>query len=134
MGNRVRLYLADACALIGFFRSAPKFPADLRSLIEDCPDSIAISATTVWEIAIKVQLGKLADIREPSFPTLTDMLVAEGYTMLPLDHVTAEQAACLPPIHGDPFDRALIATAQRTGRTILTSDRIFARYGIPVRW
>jgi PIN domain nuclease of toxin-antitoxin system len=130
----VSLYLADACALIGFFRSAPKFPTDLRPLMEDHPDSVGVSATTVWEIAIKVQLGKLADIREPSFSTLTDMLVAQGYTMLPFDHATAEQAAYLPLIHGDPFDRALIATAQRTGRIILTSDRVFGRYGIPVRW
>jgi PIN domain nuclease of toxin-antitoxin system len=62
------------------------------------------------------------------------MLRAHGYAMLPFDHVTAEQPTNLPPLHGDPFDRALVATAQRTGRTVLTSDAIIGRYGVPVRW
>jgi PIN domain nuclease of toxin-antitoxin system len=134
MGDWMSLYLADACALIDFYGERPSFPSDLRLLLEDEFSSVAIVATTVWEIAIKVRLGKLLDLREPSFPTLSDMLTAHGYTMLPFDHATAEQAGYLPPIHGDPFDRALIATAQRTGRIVLTSDRIFGRYGIPVRW
>lgn len=134
MGDRVSLYLADACALIEFYGERPGFPPALRSILENDAQTVGVVATTVWEIAIKIRLGKLLDIRDQSFPTLTDMLSAQGYAMLPFDHATAEQAASLPPIHGDPFDRALIAIAQRTGRTILTSDRIFSRYGVPVRW
>jgi PIN domain nuclease of toxin-antitoxin system len=128
------LYVADACALIGYFRDAPAFPAALRSLIEGSTGSIAALATTVWEIAIKTRRGKLVDVREPEFATLGDMLRAQGFTLLPFDHATAEQAANLPPLHGDPFDRALVAAAQRTGRTVLTSDWIIGRYGVPVRW
>jgi PIN domain nuclease of toxin-antitoxin system len=85
-------------------------------------------------MSIKAALGKLVDLRDPTYPTLTDMLVAHGYAMLPFDHATAEQAANLPPLHADPFDRALVAAAQRTGRTVLTSDRAIAAYGVPVRW
>jgi PIN domain nuclease of toxin-antitoxin system len=62
------------------------------------------------------------------------MLAARGFTMLPFDAVTAEHAANLPPLHPDPFDRALVAVAQRTDRTVLTSDATVARYGVPVRW
>jgi PIN domain nuclease of toxin-antitoxin system len=62
------------------------------------------------------------------------MLSAEGYVLLPFDHATAEQAARLPLRHKDPFDRALVATAQRTGRTVLTWDPSIALYGVPVRW
>jgi PIN domain nuclease of toxin-antitoxin system len=134
VGLGLRLYLADACALVGFYRNAPAFPRALRSLLTDDTSDVAVVATTVWEISIKVALGKLADIREPGFATLTDMLAASGYVMLPFDHATAEQAANLPPLHADPFDRALVATAQRTGRTVLTSDRAIARYGVPVSW
>jgi PIN domain nuclease of toxin-antitoxin system len=135
MGNhRLSLYLADACALIGFYRSAPKFPERLRFLLESGTAEVAVTVTTVWEIAIKTAQGKLADIRLPDHPMLTGMLRAHGYAMLPFDHATAEQAANLPPLHGDPFDRALVATAQRTGRTVLTSDAIIGRYGVPVRW
>lgn len=134
MGYSLTLYLADACALIGFYRAAPAFPAALRDLIVESTQSVAVMATTVWEIAIKIKLGKLIDVREPRFPTLGDMVQAQGFALLSFDHATAEQAANLPPLHGDPFDRALVAAAQRTGRTILTSDRAISLYGVPVRW
>ena len=62
------------------------------------------------------------------------MLQAHGFTLLPLDAATAEHAANLPPFRADPFDRALVAVAQRSGRTVLTSDAVIARYGVPVRW
>jgi PIN domain nuclease of toxin-antitoxin system len=134
VGARVSLYLADACALIEFYGRRPGFPARVRSLIENQPATVAVVATTVWEMSIKTALGKLVDLRDPTYPTLTDMFAAHGYAMLPFDHATAEQAANLPPLHADPFDRALVATAQRTGRTVLTSDRTIGRYGVPVSW
>jgi PIN domain nuclease of toxin-antitoxin system len=134
MGPFVSSFLADACALIDFYTGAPSFPPHLRALFEDRAPSIAVTATTTWEIAIKTALGKLVDIRDPEFGTLADMLSAEGYVLLPFDHATAEQAARLPLRHKDPFDRALVATAQRTGRTVLTWDPSIALYGVPVRW
>lgn len=134
MGHPVSLYLADACALIGYHGAAPRFPAALRTLIDNRADSVAVLATTLWEIGIKTALGKLTDLRPPGYPLLLDLFAAQGYELLPLDHATAEQAANLPPFHADPFDRALVAAAQRTGRTVLTSDGIIARYGVPTRW
>jgi PIN domain nuclease of toxin-antitoxin system len=134
MGRRLSLWLADACALIDFYVGAADFPPALRTLIESATTEVGVLATTVWEIAIKTQLGKLVDIREPGYPTLTAMLEAQGYALLPFDHATAEEAAALPRLHGDPFDRALVAAARRTGRTVLTSDRAIAQYGVAVRW
>jgi PIN domain nuclease of toxin-antitoxin system len=134
VGDRLSLYLADACALIDFYTEEPAFPRGLRRLIEDRTAEIAVAAVTVWEIAIKSAKGKLVDLRAPDQPTLAGMLQAHGYALLPFDHATAEQAANLPPLHGDPFDRALVATAQRTGRTVLTSDAIIGRYGVPILW
>ncbi|MEK0085774.1 type II toxin-antitoxin system VapC family toxin [Benzoatithermus flavus] len=127
-------YLADACALIGFYTAAPGFPSSLRSLLENDTGRVAVAATTVWEIAIKTRLGKLPDIVAPGWPTLTDMLSGQGYVLLPFDPATAEQATRLPPLHADPFDRALVAVAQRTGRMVLTADPLIGRYGVPVRW
>ncbi len=134
MGDRLTLYLADACALIDFYTDDPDLPAGVASLFENETGGIAVLATTVWEIAIKIERGKLTDIRDPDCATLTEMLGMQGYVLLPFDHAAAEQAARLPPLHGDPFDRALVAEAQRTGRTVLTYDRAIARYGVPVRW
>lgn len=128
------LWLADACALVGFYRAAPTFPTSVRLVLENDTASVAVAATTVWEIAVKVSRGKLSDIRVGNYGSLADMLRGHGFTLLPLEPATAEQAAALPPIHADPFDRALVALAQRTGRTILTSDRVVAGYGVPVSW
>jgi PIN domain nuclease of toxin-antitoxin system len=134
VGYRVSLYLADACAIVGFYRQAPNFPPRLRTLLENDSGSVAVTAATVWEISIKVALGKLADVHSPRHATLTGMLIAHGYEVWPFDPDTAERAAALPRLHGDPFDRALVASAQRTGRTVLTSDRAIARYGVPTLW
>ena len=62
------------------------------------------------------------------------MLRRHGFERLPLDDQTAEETAQLPTIHADPFDRALIATARRTSRTILTKDQIIGSYGVQVVW
>ncbi len=134
MGDRLSRWLADACALIGFYRSAPNFPAGVRALLIDETAKVAVAATTIWEIAIKTARGKLADIRSGGHSTLSGMLESHGFDLLGLDAATAEQAAGLPPLHADPFDRALVALAQRTGRTVLTSDSLIGRYGVPVRW
>lgn len=128
------LYLADACALIDFYTGEPAFPRPLVRLFEDTPQAVGIAAITVWEIAIKTRLGRLPDLRGPGFATLAVMFRQHGFVSLPLDPETAEEAACLPAIHGDPFDRALVAAARRTSRTILTRDGTIARYGVPVTW
>jgi PIN domain nuclease of toxin-antitoxin system len=128
------LYLADACALIDFYTGEPAFPRPLVRLFEDTPEAVAIAAITLWEIAIKTRLGRLPDLRGPGFATLAAMFRHHGFAPLPLDAETAEEAADLAAIHADPFDRALVATARRTNRTILTKDGTIGRYGVPVAW
>ena len=87
-----------------------------------------------WEIAIKTARGKLADIRTGGHASLGVMREAHGFTSVSLDAPTAEQAVSLPALHADPFDRALVALAQRSGRTVLTSGAMISRYGVPVSW
>lgn len=134
MGHRVSRWLADACALIDFYTEEPDLPARVHAVFADEPGSVAVAATTIWEIAIKTARGKLSDIRTGGHATLAGMLRAHGFELQPLDAATAEQAARLPLLHADPFDRALVALAQRSGRTVLTSDAVIARYGVPVAW
>jgi PIN domain nuclease of toxin-antitoxin system len=62
--------------------------------------------------------------------------VTDGYGFLPLP-VTLRHADLLqdlPAHHADPFDRLLIAQALEEGLTILTSDRAFEPYRVPVVW
>lgn len=88
---------------------------------------VAVSAATVWEIEIKRALGKL---RAPD-----DLLVtidASGFDRLPIDFEHSLEAGRLPLIHGDPFDRMLIAQARIESLTIATADPQIKRYDVPV--
>lgn len=85
------------------------------------------SPVSAWEVAIKFHLGKLNISPSPLdwFHTLCDRY---HLTILPIATETLCAAAALPPIHRDPFDRVLIATARHRHLTILTADRIIPTY------
>ncbi len=86
-----------------------------------------MSAATVWEIAIKRALGRLE-----SPPALVSALDRLGFDALAVTASHGELAAALPPVHGDPFDRMLVAQAQLEGLTIVTRDAAIARYQVAV--
>jgi PIN domain nuclease of toxin-antitoxin system len=90
------------------------------------PDTLAVvSAASVWEIAIKRQLGKL-DF-DGSIAYEADDGDFEPLSITP-EH--AERAGQLPDHHRDPFDRLLIAQAQVEGLTIVTRDVRFEAYDV----
>lgn len=96
---------------------------DAVSLI-DAAESRYVSAATIWEIAIKVKLGKLdADPNE-----MNDNLEPSGFRELPVTSRHAAQVAKLPLHHGDPFDRMLVAQAMTEDLYLVTSDRHLPQY------
>ena len=97
-----------------------------RVLLLDPSVERCLSPISVWEAAIKRQAGRLRAPRN-----LTAALSAE-FRMLELDAALLEAAAELPPHHGDPFDRVLIAHALQDDLSVLTRDAEFARYGVRV--
>jgi len=120
--------LLDTHILLWWLDDAPSLPAAARAAISDVTSEVFVSVATAWEIAIKQALGKL------DFPIsrMAEILVEAGCLSLPvhLDH--AVTAAGLPPHHGDPFDRMLVAQAQREGLTIVTVDPMIRRYAVAV--
>ena len=127
------MFLADACALIAF-HGDPRASLSAAGLAAMRGSEAAVSAVTVWEIARKVAIGKLAPLHDRSEGSLVGFLARRGYRLVPLTPGTAEAANALPPHHADPMDRMLIAAAMAEGATIITNDRIFAAYGVPVVW
>jgi PIN domain nuclease of toxin-antitoxin system len=127
------MLLADACALIMFHGEAGG-AMSAAGVAAMRGEDVAVSAVTVWEVSRKVGLGKLAPLHDRAEGSLVGFLVRRGYRLLPLAAGAAEVANALPPHHADPMDRLLIATAMAEGATIITSDRIFAAYGVPVLW
>jgi PIN domain nuclease of toxin-antitoxin system len=96
---------------------------------EDERDRAAVSAVSVWEIAIKRSLGKLR-IEDGWSRTLTRL----GFEALPITAIHAAAVERLPWHHRDPFDRLLVAQAATEGLELVTADPRFAAYGGPVVW
>jgi PIN domain nuclease of toxin-antitoxin system len=90
-------------------------------------NEVVVSAVSVWEAEIKAASGKLrleADLEvEPA---------EHGFGSLHITAAHAVKAARLPPHHGDPFDRMLVAQAQVEGLTIVSRDPVFTAYQVAV--
>lgn len=100
-----------------------KQPAMATKLMVEA-ESIFVSAASIWEIAIKVRLGKLqADIDE-----LIANIEPAGLLELPVTSRHSAQVASLPLLHGDPFDRMLIAQAISEPLYLITADSQLPQY------
>jgi PIN domain nuclease of toxin-antitoxin system len=100
---------------------------DAHQVIEEGADSVFVSAAAIWEIEIKQALGKL---RAPN--DLIARVDESGYERLPITFEHAREAGRLPPLHGDPFDRMLIAQARLEGLTLASADPAVRRYDVSV--
>jgi PIN domain nuclease of toxin-antitoxin system len=90
---------------------------------------VVVSAVSAWEIAVKQALGKLR------FPdAVEDVVEMYGFISLATSARHGDLLRALPRHHPDPFDRLLIVQALDEGLTILTSDRAFEAYRVPVEW
>jgi PIN domain nuclease of toxin-antitoxin system len=118
--------LLDTHALIWWDAGALKKPT--VRLIQKATE-VLVSAATVWELAIKQSLGKIRMVGP-----LSKVVHAYGFRELPITFAHAEHVRTLPPVHRDPFDRMLVAQAAVESLTIVTRDRMFAKYGSSVAW
>lgn len=121
------ILLLDAHALLWWLDDNPELAAQARDSIADPLNDVFVSSATAWEIEIKRALGKLQAPME-----LVDALEPAGLGGLPITLRDAESAARLPGHHRDPFDRMLVAQAQRLDAILVTRDEIFARYGMEI--
>ena len=97
--------------------------------LEDTNNEVALSAATVWEIAIKRSLQKV---------TLPDgwavALRRLGFDPMPVTAIHAAAVERLPWHHRDPFDRLLVAQASVEGRMLVTADRRLGEYPVETLW
>jgi len=126
----MRLLLDTQLALWWLIRSR-RVPDEARRLIENSAESAAISRVSLWEMAIKISIGKL-DIDLPRF---VEQAEATGFEWLDLktEHILAVSSLPLHDDHRDPFDRLLVAQSLSEPLMLLTADGKLARYGSTVR-
>lgn len=125
--------LLDTQAWLWMQVSPERLTPQARTAIVDLDNELFLSAVSSWEIAIMYALGRLP-LPAPPAEYMPSRMRSSGVLALPISHAHALQVASLPDHHGDPFDRLLIAQAQLERSTVVTADRAFAAYDLPVIW
>ncbi|HUC15700.1 MAG TPA: type II toxin-antitoxin system VapC family toxin [Acidimicrobiales bacterium] len=97
--------------------------------LEDLSNELFLSAASSWEIAIKVQLGRL-DLPDEPKRYVPDRMRAIGAGPVPVEHNHALAVSELPLLHRDPFDRLLVAQARDLRLRIVTADAQITRYEV----
>jgi PIN domain nuclease of toxin-antitoxin system len=121
------ILLLDAHALLWWLADDPQLDATAARSIADPANDALVSAASVWEMEAKRVAGRL---RAPA--ELLDAIGLTGMDTLPVTALDAVTAAALPMHHGDPFDRMLVAQAQRLDALIVSRDRALHAYDIDV--
>ena len=123
--------MLDTHVLLWALGAPQRLPAALITDLRDPANQVLFSTVNIWEIAIK------AGQKRPTFANDAERIAQEacdaGFVDLP---VTAQHAAAvqkLPPLHGDPFDRLLIAQALCEPAHLVTADGQMARYTVLLR-
>ena len=123
-------FLLDTHLAIWAVTDDPRLGDAARAMIEGHDLRPVVSVVTIWEIAIKFPFGEKRSDPVPFHGNAArGNFEGAGYAILP---VTAAHAAAidgLPPLHGDPFDRMLVAQARVEGMTLLTRDDRLQGYG-----
>jgi PIN domain nuclease of toxin-antitoxin system len=118
--------LVDTHLLLWAAARSRRLPRTARDLLEHASNQVFYSATSLWEIAIKLALrreGFAVDI-EALRPACARM----GFEELAVTGLHAERLVTLPSIHRDPFDRMLVAQSLAESLRLLTNDAVLARY------
>lgn len=116
--------LLDTHVLLWSLATPEELSPGARAAIADGTNQVFASAASFWEIAIKAAAGKLTVADD-----LLDAADAAGFSSLPIVPSDALRAGALPSLHGDPFDRMLVAQALERSLTVVTRDRRFDGYG-----
>ena len=108
-------------------------PQATKDVLEDGTNTLFLSYASVWELAIKVSIGKL-QLTEPVADLVRFQQASISLQLLPCDLAHLDLIERLPFHHKDPFDRLLIAQAQVEGLTIVSIDAAFDAYGVTRLW
>ena len=123
--------LLDTHTLIWFLNGDSVISEKARLEIEN-KEANYVSIASVWEIAIKISIGKL-DLKY-SFEKFLSRIQLYSFKILPVSAADALTVSLMPFHHRDPFDRMIIAQAMNNRLQILTKDNIFAKYNVEILW
>jgi PIN domain nuclease of toxin-antitoxin system len=125
-------YLLDTHTLIWFIEGDLSLPSKVKKEITNVSNDCYLSIASLWEIAIKLNIGKLEF--SFSFDNIEDFLSANKIQILPITFLHLQRLTNLNLIHRDPFDRLIISQAIAENLTILTKDNNIQQYPVKYLW
>ncbi|YBV94674.1 type II toxin-antitoxin system VapC family toxin (plasmid) [Phyllobacteriaceae bacterium JZ32] len=118
--------LLDTHALLWWLSDDGKLGSYIRSLIGDPENDVLVSVVSLWEITVKLRIGKLdADLEE-----ILAILPDQGFHRLDIADAHLAILGKLPLHHRDPFDHLLMAQATAEGAYFISEDQNVPLYGI----
>jgi PIN domain nuclease of toxin-antitoxin system len=125
--------LLDTSAFLWFVEGSNRLSETAKNHVEDAGHELSLSIASLWEMAIKISLGKL-EISLPLPDFLRKQLSLSGVQLLGITEGHAYAIAALPFHHRDPFDRMLVAQCLIEGLAVVSPDSAFDQYGVERVW
>ena len=125
--------LLDTHTFLWWITDSPLISSKVRDIVQNADNEIFLSAASGWEIAIKVQLGRIHLPDKPSI-YLAKQMSLNAFQPLTITMSHSLYICNIPDIHKDPFDRIIIAQAILEGMPLLTKDSNMPKYGIQIIW
>ena len=126
-------YLLDTMVWLWSVGEAGRLNREAREVLIDPEHELYLSAASVWEIAIKSSIGRLALPESPRL-LIPRETAHQRLRPLPVSYTHALGVFDLPLHHGDPFDRVLVAQALSEGLALITADRQLKSYPVEILW
>ena len=125
--------LLDTHAFLWWVEGRPAVGRRALAAVSNPDNEVLFSIASCWELAIKISLGKLR-LTQSLDRFIPEQLSLNGFSLLDvaLSHVV--RVADLSFHHRDPFDRLLAAQALEEELAIVSSDRVFRKYGVTLIW
>ena len=125
--------LLDTHAIIWFFTGDRRLGGQAREAFLDRDNKLYLSKASLWEMTIKISLGKLV-LSEHWLASVEKEMLANGIQWLEIELDHCRTLADLPFHHRDPFDRLLISQAISESMSIISIDSQFSKYPPKVIW
>jgi PIN domain nuclease of toxin-antitoxin system len=125
--------LLDTHVLIWLVEGSDRLSQSAKQAIEDDRNRLYLSMASLWEMTIKISLGKL-QLGISLDRVVESYLLPSSIEILPIDLKHLLVLRDLPLHHRDPFDRILISQAQAEELTLVSGDRLFGDYLVQIIW
>ncbi len=125
-------YLLDTCTYIWIITNDKKLSNTAKEIFEDKNNEIYLSIISQIEMSVKQIKHKIPGISDPIIHYFKDFRTESEIDLLNLQSEDIQGLFSLPKVHSDPFDRLLISQAVNNQMAIISPDKKFTKYPVPV--